>query len=278
MRHEKCSILLEWQAACIAVEQGWDKDWVWSQLGEARKTQMSGEVSMGQSAGQVGPPWSGWREGAPLVADHGKRRASPPLGAGPSKRPWGYKPMAGLPGFHIHSPTPDAALGQASSSPEPPPSITEIFLRKWVEVLTVALSTWEGELQWAREDRDVVQVEKEVLEWAWNTSVRVAPERVLEVWGLRECPMQRGVQPMEEVKEQEMALEGGLLRAELEVARWREDWLANEAASGRVGILCWVQEHQVLLDSVFTAFASIQDGLAQMPVGQPPELQQGMAR
>ncbi|KAG5715196.1 hypothetical protein E4T56_gene3074 [Termitomyces sp. T112] len=85
-------------------------------------------------------------------------------------------------------------------------------------------------------------------------------------------------QPMEEVEEREMAPEGCLLQAELEVARRREDWLANEATLGRVGILCWVWEHQVLLDGASAAFASIQDGLAQMPVGQPLELQQGMAR
>ncbi|KAG5349462.1 hypothetical protein C0989_003629 [Termitomyces sp. Mn162] len=81
-----------------------------------------------------------------------------------------------------------------------------------------------------------------------------------------------------EAEEWEMALEGGLLWAELEVARWREDWLANEATSGCMGILCWVWEHQVLLDGASAAFASIQDELAQMPTDQPLELQQGMAR
>ncbi|KAG5331571.1 hypothetical protein C0989_007987, partial [Termitomyces sp. Mn162] len=74
------------------------------------------------------------------------------LGGRPSKRLWGYKLMVGLPGFHVHSPTPDMALGQASSSPEPSLLITEVFLCKRVEVLTAALSAWEGELQWANED------------------------------------------------------------------------------------------------------------------------------
>ncbi|KAG5720946.1 hypothetical protein E4T56_gene869 [Termitomyces sp. T112] len=77
--HEKCSISLEWQAVCIAVEQGWDEDWVWSQLGKAWKTRMLGEVSTGWSAGQVGPPWGGWREGASSAADRGK---------------WGQMPMS----------------------------------------------------------------------------------------------------------------------------------------------------------------------------------------
>ncbi|KAG5724671.1 hypothetical protein E4T56_gene3726 [Termitomyces sp. T112] len=166
----------------------------------------------------------------------------------------------------------------ASSSPEPPPSITEVFLRKWVEVLTVALTAWEGELQRAWEDQDTAWVEKEALERAWNTSVQVAPERVPGVWGLWEHLMQWEVQPTEEAEEREMAPEGGLLWAELEAARQREDWLANEAASGCTGILCWVWEHRVLLDGAFAAFASTQDRLAQMPVGQPLELQQGMAR
>ncbi|KAG5348492.1 hypothetical protein C0989_010401, partial [Termitomyces sp. Mn162] len=128
--------------------------------------------------------------------------------------------MAGPPGFHIYSPTLDAALGQASSSLEPLPLITEVFLHKQ-----------------AREDQDAAQVEKEALEWAWNTSMQVAPEQVLEIWGLQERPTQREVQPMEEAEEWEMVLEGGLLRVELEVARWREDWLANEATLGCTGIL-----------------------------------------
>ncbi|KAG5348722.1 hypothetical protein C0989_008648, partial [Termitomyces sp. Mn162] len=87
--HEKCLISLEWQAACIAIEQGWDEDWVQSQLGEAQKTRMLGEVSAGRSVGQVEPPQGGWREEASSAADHGKQRASLPSGAGPSKRPWG---------------------------------------------------------------------------------------------------------------------------------------------------------------------------------------------
>ncbi|KNZ81924.1 hypothetical protein J132_10203 [Termitomyces sp. J132] len=113
----------------------------------------------------------------------------------------------------------------------------------------------------------MAQAEKEALERAWNTSVQVAPERVLEVRGLWERPMQWGVWSTEEAEEWGMALEGGPLQAELEVARQREDWLANEAASGCMGILCWVREHQVLLDGASMVFASIQDGLAQMPMG-----------
>ncbi|KAG5730089.1 hypothetical protein E4T56_gene1852 [Termitomyces sp. T112] len=257
------------QAACIAAEQGWDEDWVQSQLGKAWRTRTSGEASLGRSAEQVGPPQGGQREGASSAADHEKRRASLLSGVGPSKRPRGYKLMAGFPGFHVHSPTPDMALGWASSSPEPPPSITEVFLCKQVEVLTAALTAREGELQQAREDRDAARAEKEALEWAWNTSVQEAPEQVPGVWGLREHSTKQEGRPTEEAEEREMAPEASLLWVELEVARQREDWLANKAASGHVGILCWMREHWVLLDGASAVFASIQDRLAQMPVVAP---------
>ncbi|KAG5348918.1 hypothetical protein C0989_007160, partial [Termitomyces sp. Mn162] len=235
--HEKCSILLEWQAACIAAEQGWDKNWVRSQLGEVWKTWVLGEESTGRSVEQVGPPWGGQREGASSVADRGKRRASPPLEVGPSMRPWGHEPMAGPSRFHVYSPTLGVPLGQASSSPEPLPSITEVFLCKQVEVLMAALTAWERELLWVREDQDTVQAEKEVLEWAQNTSVQVAIEQAPEVWGLWECLMQWEVRPRVGVEDWGMAPEDGSLGAELEAAWQREDWLANKAALGHVGIL-----------------------------------------
>ncbi|KAG5733958.1 hypothetical protein E4T56_gene6823 [Termitomyces sp. T112] len=50
------------------------------------------------------------------------------------------------------------------------------------------------------------------------------------------------------------------------------DW---EAVGGVAG---WVWEHWVLMDGASTAFASIQDGLAQMPTDHPPELDQGVIR
>ncbi|KAG5349234.1 hypothetical protein C0989_005089, partial [Termitomyces sp. Mn162] len=39
-----------------------------------------------------------------------------------------------------------------------------------VEALTMSLAVQEGELQWVREDHDVVQMEKEAMEWERNTS------------------------------------------------------------------------------------------------------------
>ncbi|KAG5348665.1 hypothetical protein C0989_009068 [Termitomyces sp. Mn162] len=80
-----------------------------------------------------------------------------------------------------------------------------------VEALMAVLTAWEGELWQAREDRDVVQVEKEALERVRNTLVRVATEQALEVQGLQERLMQWEVWPMEEVEEQGMAPEGGSL-------------------------------------------------------------------
>ncbi|KNZ71607.1 hypothetical protein J132_08118 [Termitomyces sp. J132] len=116
------------------------------------------------------------------------------------------------------------------------------------------------------------------MEWERNTSVRVATERALEVRGLREHLAQVEGQPAGKAEGRGRVPEGDALWAELEAARRREDWLANEAASGRVGILCWVREHRVFLDGASAVFALIQDGLMQGSAVQPPELQQGMAQ
>ncbi|KAG5349315.1 hypothetical protein C0989_004700 [Termitomyces sp. Mn162] len=106
-----------------------------------------------------------------------------------------------------------------------------------VEALMMSLAIWEGELQWAREDHDVAWTEKEAMERERNTLVRVAMERVLEVWGSWEHLMQMEGQSVGEAEGRGQVLEGDALWAELEAARRREDWLANEAASGRTGIL-----------------------------------------
>ncbi|KAG5348712.1 hypothetical protein C0989_008804, partial [Termitomyces sp. Mn162] len=106
----------------------------------------------------------------------------------------------------------------------------------------------------------------------------MATEQALEVRGLSECLTQMEGQPTGEAEGRGRVPEGDALWVELEAARRREDWLANKATLGHVGILRWVQEHWVLLDSASTAFASIQDGLTQGSTVQPPELQQRMAR
>ncbi|KAG5720948.1 hypothetical protein E4T56_gene872 [Termitomyces sp. T112] len=236
------------------------------------------EGSMGWSAEKAGLSWGGRGKGASSVVICGKRQASLPLGVGPSKKPCGRESSAGPLESFLFSPTLGIPSERLSSPPMPILSITEVFLCKQVEALTTSLAVWESELRQAREDRDVVQTEKEVMERERNTSVHVATERALEVWGLREHLMQMEGQPTGEAEGRGRAPEGDALWVELEATRRREDWLANKAASGCMGILCWVREHWVLLDGASAAFASIQDGLTQGSMVQPPELQQGMVQ
>ncbi|KAG5348775.1 hypothetical protein C0989_008311 [Termitomyces sp. Mn162] len=236
------------------------------------------EGSMGRSAGKAGFSQGGQGKGASSVVIRGKRQASPSSRVGLSKRPRGCKPSAGPPESLLFSPTPGIPLERLLSPPTPIPLITEVFLCKQVEALTTLLAAREGELWWAREDRDVARTEKEAMEWERNTLVCVATERVLEVRGLQERLTQMEGQPAGEAEGRGQVPGGDAWWVELEAARQREDWLANEATLGRVGILCWVQEHRVLLDGVSMAFVSIQDGLMQGSAVQPPELQQGMAQ
>ncbi|KAG5349593.1 hypothetical protein C0989_002891 [Termitomyces sp. Mn162] len=183
-RHEKCLISLDWQAAWIAMEQEWEEEWVWGQLGKVQKARVLEKESTEQLAGKVGPPQSGQRERVLVAVDKGKRRASLLPEVGPNKRPWGHELMVEPPGPHIYSPTLGAPLEQASSSPEPTPSITEVFLRQQVEALMVALMAWEGKLKRAGEDCDVAQREQDMLQWKWDTAMQVAMEHTLEVWGV----------------------------------------------------------------------------------------------
>ncbi|KAG5350716.1 hypothetical protein C0989_009583, partial [Termitomyces sp. Mn162] len=82
----------------------------------------------------------------------------------------------------------------------PIPLITEVFLRKQVEALTMSLAVQEGELQQAREDHDVAWTEKEAMEWERNTLVHMVTEQALEVQGLQEHLMQMEGQPMGEAE------------------------------------------------------------------------------
>ncbi|KNZ75783.1 hypothetical protein J132_01628 [Termitomyces sp. J132] len=190
------------------------------------------------------PKWTKFRpalpkgKGASSAVVRGKHRASPPSGAGPSKRPHGRESLAGPLESFLFSSTLGVPSERSSSPPTPIPSITEVFLRKQVEALTTSLAVQEDELQWAREDHDMARTEKEAMEWERNTLVRVATEQALEVRGLRERLTQMEGQPAGEVEGQGQVLEGDALWVELEAARRREDWLANEATLGRAGILC----------------------------------------
>ncbi|KAG5335242.1 hypothetical protein C0989_001722 [Termitomyces sp. Mn162] len=145
------------------------------------------EGSMGRSVGKAGLSWGGRGKGASLAVICGKHRASPPLGAGPSKRLCGRKSSAGPPESLLFSPTPGVPSEWSLSPPMPIPSITEVFLHKQVEALMTSLAVQEGELRRVREDRDVAQMLKEAMERERNTLVCMATEQALEVWGLREC-------------------------------------------------------------------------------------------
>ncbi|KAG5718240.1 hypothetical protein E4T56_gene1535 [Termitomyces sp. T112] len=181
------------------------------------------EGSMGQSAGKAGLFRGDQGKGASSAVICGKRQTSLPSGAGPSKRLCGHEPSAGPPESLLFSPTPGIPLEWSSSPPTPIPLITEVFLRKQVEALTMSLAVQEGELQRAREDHDVARMEKEAMEQERNTLVRVATERVLEVRGLQEHLMQMEGQPAGEVEGRGQVPEGDVLWAELEVVRRRED-------------------------------------------------------
>ncbi|KAG5735336.1 hypothetical protein E4T56_gene11058 [Termitomyces sp. T112] len=129
------------------------------------------EGSMGRSVGKAGLLQGGQGKGAPLAVIHGKHRASPSSGAGPSKRPHGHEPSVGPPESLLFSSTPGIPLKCLWSPPTPIPLITEVFLCKQVEALMTSLAVWEGELRRAREDCDVAQTEKEAMERERNTSV-----------------------------------------------------------------------------------------------------------
>ncbi|KAG5333768.1 hypothetical protein C0989_004885, partial [Termitomyces sp. Mn162] len=195
------------------------------------------EGSMGWSAEKAGLLWGGRGKGASSAVICGKRRASPLSGAGPSKKLRGREPSAGPPESFLFSPTLGIPSEWSSSPPMPIPLITEVFLCKQVEALTTSLAVREGELRRAREDRDMAWTEKEAMEWERNTLVHMVTERALEVRGLQEHLTQMEGQPTGEAEGRGRVPEGDVLWAELEVARQREDWLANEAALGCVGIL-----------------------------------------
>ncbi|KAG5333406.1 hypothetical protein C0989_005844 [Termitomyces sp. Mn162] len=139
-------------------------------------------------------------KGASSAVIWGKRQASLPSGAGPSKRPRGRESSAGPPESSLFSPALGVPSEQSLSPPTPIPSITEVFLRKQVEALMTLLAVREGELRRVREDHDVVRMEKEVMERERNTSVHVATERALEVRGLWEHLMQMEGQPAGEAE------------------------------------------------------------------------------
>ncbi|KAG5718363.1 hypothetical protein E4T56_gene8315 [Termitomyces sp. T112] len=222
------------------------------------------EGSMGRSVGKVGFLQGGQGMGASSVVMRGKHRASPSSGVGPSKRPHGREPLVGPPESLLSSPTPGVPLEWSSSPPAPIPSITEVFLCKQVEALTMSLAVQEDG------ERGNGVGKEHIGAHGNGASVRGA--------GLAGASDTDGGAARGGSGGAGTSSGGDALWVELEAARRREDWLANEAALGHVGILRWVRKHWVLLDGASTAFVSIQDRLAQGSAVQPPELQQGMVQ
>ncbi|KAG5333481.1 hypothetical protein C0989_005745 [Termitomyces sp. Mn162] len=240
---------------------------------------------------KVGPPRGGWREGAPSTQEKGKWRASPSPEAGPSKRAWGEQVMGGPPGSMVYSPTSGAPVEQSTDRSW---SVAEAFLRCRVESLERLLVAREEEVQGVREERDGarweldgVQREQDLVQKDKDITVETATERLsclqeLEVWTVHlqawaevaEVAMQQT--GGSGVRETQQGSSAGEVWVAAERAQRREEWLANEAASGRQGVLYWAREHRILLDGALAVLGSIHDGLARMPRDLPPELGQGV--
>ncbi|KAG5724660.1 hypothetical protein E4T56_gene3714 [Termitomyces sp. T112] len=298
--HEKCSVTLSWRAICVAAEQGWDQGWVAAQLEEGWKGRVWGRGS-GAGEGErvsvpvmkVGPPRGGRREGAPFMQEKGKQRVSPSPEAGPSKWAQGKQVMGGPPGSAVYSPTSGAPVEQSADRSW---SVAEAYLRHWVESLERLLVVHEEEIQGVREERDGARQELDGVrrEWdlAWkdkDIAVGTAVERLscLQELEVRTVHLQAWVEAVEVVTQQaggsgvqetQLGSSTGEVQAAAERAWQREEWLANEAASGQQGVLHWAREHRILLDGASAVLGSIHDGLARMPRDLPQELGQGVTQ
>ncbi|KAG5732128.1 hypothetical protein E4T56_gene2157 [Termitomyces sp. T112] len=279
----RCSITLSWHAACIMVEQGWDRDWVTAQLEEGRKGRVSGRSSgagegewVSVPAMKVGPPRSGRREGAPSTQEKGKRRASPSPEAGPNKRAQGEQVMGGPPGSAVYSPTSGAPVEQSTDRLW---SVAEAYLQRWVESLERLLvaragrgseGTGLGTEGQGRHHGDC----REQLSHLQELEVRMGH---LQAWveAVEVAMQQAGGSGARETQQDSST---GEVRAAAERAWQQEEWLANEAASGWQGVLYWAREHCILLDGALAVLESIHDGLVRMPGDLPPELGQGVTQ
>ncbi|KAG5334794.1 hypothetical protein C0989_003068, partial [Termitomyces sp. Mn162] len=258
----------------------------------------------------VGPPRGGWREGAPSMQEKGKQRASPSPEAGPSKWAQGKQVMGGPPGSTVYSPTSGAPIEQSADRSW---SVAEAYLRHWVESLERLLVVHEEEIQGVREERDGARQELDGVRREWDLArkdkdiaVGTAVERLscLQELEVRTVHLQAWAEAVEVVTQQaggsgvqetQQGSSTGEVQAAAERAWQREEWLANEAASGQQGVLRewfphflllsadsgstdWAREHRILLDGASAVLGSIHDGLARMPRDLPPELGQGVTQ
>ncbi|KAG5348677.1 hypothetical protein C0989_008974 [Termitomyces sp. Mn162] len=259
---------------------------------------------------KVGPPWGGRREGAPSTQEKGKQRASPSPEAGPSKWAWGKQVMGGPPGSTVYSPTSGAPVEQSADGSW---SVAEAYLWRRVEGLEQLLVTREEEIQGVREERDGARQELDGVWREWDlaqkdkdVAVRTAAEQLsrLQELEVRTVHLQAWVEAAEVatqqaggsgVRETQQGSSTGEVRAAAERAWRREEWLANEAASGWRGVLRewfprfrllstdsgstnWAREHRILLDRASAALGSIHDELVRMPGDLSPELGQGVTQ
>ncbi|KNZ71624.1 hypothetical protein J132_08082 [Termitomyces sp. J132] len=279
-RHKKCSITLSWRAVCVMAEQGWDRGWVTAQLEEGRKGRVSGRGSgagegeqVSVPAMKVGPLRGGRREGAPSTQEKEKWRASPSPKAGPSKRARGEQVMGGPPGSAVYSPTSGAPIEQSTDRSW---SVVEAYLRHWVESLEQLLVTCEEEIQGVWEERDRARRELDGVRREQDLARKdkdIAVGTVVQVEAAEVATQQAGGSG---VRETQQGSSAGEVQAAAERARQREEWLANEAASGWQGVLHWAREHCILLNGALAVLGSIHDGLARMPGDLPLELGQGV--
>ncbi|KAG5725244.1 hypothetical protein E4T56_gene12710 [Termitomyces sp. T112] len=175
-QHEKCSVTLNWHAACIAAEQGWDCEWVavqleegWRGRVEGRGSRVEGGVGVGQPPMKVGPPQGGRREGAPTTRDKDKWRASPSLEVGPSKQAWGEPAMAGPPGPTVYSPTSGALVEQSVGGSW---LVAEAFLQCQAEELERLLVICGEEVHRVGEERDRLWRELDEARKEWDLAHR----------------------------------------------------------------------------------------------------------
>ncbi|KAG5348866.1 hypothetical protein C0989_007639 [Termitomyces sp. Mn162] len=230
---------------------------------------------------KVGPPWGEWREGAPSMQEKGKWRASPSPEAGPSKQAQGKQ-------------------------------VVEAYLWRRVEGLEWLLIACKEEIQGVWEERDRARRELDGVQREWDlawkdkdVAIGTAAEQLsrLQELEVRMVHLQARAEVAEVatqqaggsgVRETQQGSSTGEVRA-AERARRQEEWLTNEAALGRQGVLhewfpCflllsadsgstdWAWEHCILLNGASAALGSIHDGLARMPGDLPPELGQGVTQ
>ncbi|KAG5348868.1 hypothetical protein C0989_007624, partial [Termitomyces sp. Mn162] len=259
LQHEKCSVTLSWHAACIAAEQGWDRGWVAVQLEEGQKGRVLGRGSgagegewVSAPAMKVGPPWGGWREGAPSMQEKEKQRASPSSKVGPSKQARGEQVMGGPPGSAVYSPTSGAPVEQSADRLW---LVAEAYLRCQVESLERLLVARKEEVQGVWEERDGAQRkldgvrrERDLARKDKDVAIGTAAERLsclqeLEVWTVHLQAQAEAVEvAMQQAggsgaRETQQGSSAGEVWAAVERARRREEWLANKVASGQRGVL-----------------------------------------